>query len=99
MRLNFFSDGDDVRSLRSAGNIAGQALARRPQVVFADDVVAVEDGAGLVTGDAHGHFVTDAGTDQIPGDGPSQVMKICDYSAYRILILRTAALTAFLEKG
>src|SRR5438105_4929282 len=53
MQLNFFSDGDDLGGLRLGGNIIGQALACGPQVIFADDIVAVEDGASFVAGDVH----------------------------------------------
>ena len=50
--------GDKERSpshLKSP-HVCGQLLRRLPQVALADDVVAVEDGAGLVA--AHGRHLT-----------------------------------------
>ena len=39
------------------------------QFLFVDDVVAVEDGAGLVAGQEHGDALGDAGADQVAGGG------------------------------
>ena len=79
--VKFFSDRDDIRRLCLGGNIGGQALACGPQVVFADDVVAVKNRTGLVAGDAHGYFVTDASANEVPSDCPSQVVEIFAFQA------------------
>ena len=55
--------------------IGGQLIAGREQFLFVDDVVAVEDGAGLVPGEEHGDAFGDAGADQVAGGGAPAVVE------------------------
>ena len=55
--------------------IGGQLIAGREQFLLVDDVVAVEDGAGLVPGEEHGDAFGDAGADQVAGGGAPAVVE------------------------
>ena len=45
--------------------IGDQLVASVEQFLLVDDVVAVEDGAGLVAGQEHGDALGDTGTDEV----------------------------------
>ena len=45
------------------------------QFLFVDDVVAVEDGAGLVAGQEHGDALGDTGADQVAGGGAPTIVE------------------------
>ena len=54
------------------------------QFLFVDDVVAVEDGAGLVAGQEHGDALGDAGADQVAGGGAAAVVEEAGRYASRL---------------
>ena len=56
--------------LRQRGD---QLVAGLEQFLFVDDVVAVEDGAGLVAGQEDGDPLGDAGADQGAGGGAAAI--------------------------
>ena len=58
--------------LRQRGD---QRVAGLEQFLFVDDVVAVEDGAGLVAGQEHGDALGDAGADQVAGGGAAAIVE------------------------
>ncbi len=45
------------------------------QIGFGDDVVAVEHGPGLVTGDSHRDDFGNSGSDEIPDAGPAKIVE------------------------
>ena len=55
--------------------IGDELVAGLEQFLFVDDVVAVEDGAGLVAGQEHGDALGDTGADQVAGGGAAAIMK------------------------
>ena len=55
--------------------IGDQLVAGLEQFLFVDDVVAVEDGAGLVAGQEHGDALGDAGADQVAGGGAAAIVE------------------------
>ena len=55
--------------------IGGQLIPGREQFLLVDDVVAVEDGAGLVPGEEHGDAFGDAGADQVARGGAPAVVE------------------------
>ena len=55
--------------------IGDQLVADVEQFLFVDDVVAVEDGAGLVAGQEHGDALGHAGADQVAGGGAAAIME------------------------
>jgi hypothetical protein len=50
-------------------------LGRHPEVVLADDVVAVEHAAGDVAGDGHGDSLGDTRAHNVPGGRATQVVE------------------------
>ena len=58
--------------LRQRGD---QLVAGLEQFLFVDDVVAVEDGAGLVAGQEHGDPLGEAGADQVAGGGAAAIVE------------------------
>ena len=69
------------RLLRQIGD---QLVAGVEQFLFVDDVVAVEDGAGLVAGQEHGNPLGDAGADQVAGSGAPAVVEEAGRHAGRL---------------
>ena len=55
--------------------ILHELVAGLEQFLLVDDVVTVEDGAGLVPGKEHGDPLGDAGADQVAGRGASAIVK------------------------
>ena len=55
--------------------IGDQLIPGLEEFLFVDDVVAVEDGAGLVAGQEHGDPLGDAGADQVAGGGAAAVVE------------------------
>ena len=55
--------------------IGDQLVAGLEQFLFVDDVVAVEDGAGLVAGQEHGDALGDTGADQVAGGGAAAIVE------------------------
>ena len=53
--------------LRLLRQILNELVPGLKQFLLVDDVVAVEDGAGLVAGQEHGDPLGDAGADQVAG--------------------------------
>ena len=61
--------GATRRRLCVLRQILHELVAGLEQFLLVDDVVAVEDGAGLVAGQEHGDPLGDAGADQVAGGG------------------------------
>ena len=61
-----------LRLLREIGDQLGAGVE---QFLFIDDVVAVEDGAALVSGQEHGDPLGDIRADQVAGGGAAAVVK------------------------
>ena len=61
--------------LRLLRQIGDQLVPGLEEFLFVDDVVAVEDGAGLVTGQEHGDALGDAGADQVAGGGAAAIVE------------------------
>jgi hypothetical protein len=57
-------------------DVGGEPIARIQQILFADDVVPVEDTAGFVPGQHHGDAFGDAGPDQIAGGRAPAVVEM-----------------------
>ena len=55
--------------------IGDQLIPGLEEFLFVDDVVAVEDGAGLVAGQEHGDPLGDAGADQVAGGGAAAIVE------------------------
>ena len=55
--------------------IGDQLILGLEEFLFVDDVVAVEDGAGLVAGQEHGDPLGDAGADQVAGGGAAAIVE------------------------
>jgi len=57
-------------------NVAGivQMPGRLDEIRFGDDVVSVEDGACLVTGQLHGHPLRDSGPDEIANRRATEIV-------------------------
>ena len=55
--------------------ILHELVAGLEQFLLVDDVVAVEDGAGLVAGQEHGDALGDAGADQVVGGGAPAIVE------------------------
>ena len=55
--------------------ILNELVAGLEQFLFVDDVVAVEDGAGLVAGQEHGDALGDTGADQVAGGGAAAIVE------------------------
>ena len=64
--------------------IGDQLVAGLEQFLLVDDVVAVEDGAGLVAGQEHGDALGDAGADQVAGGGAAAIMEEAGRHAGRL---------------
>ena len=64
--------------------IGDQLVAGLEQFLFVDDVVAVEDGAGLVAGQEHGDALGDTGADQVAGGGAAAVVEEAGRYASRL---------------
>src|SRR6266481_5343135 len=56
-------------------HVHGRLLRRHPEVILADDVVAVEHAPGDVPRDGHGHSLGDTRSDHVPGRGAAQVVE------------------------
>ena len=67
--------GATRRRLCVLRQIGDQLVPGLEQFLLVDDVVAVEDGAGLVAGQEHGDALGDAGADQVAGGGAAAIMK------------------------
>ena len=67
--------------LRQRGD---QLVAGLEQFLFVDDVVAVEDGAGLVAGQEHGDPLGDTGADQGAGGGAAAIVEEAGRHAGRL---------------
>ena len=65
-------------------HIGDQLVAGLEQFLFVDDVVAVEDGAGLVAGQEHGNALGDAGADQVAGGGAAAIVEEASRHAGRL---------------
>ena len=52
-----------------------QFLCSVGQIGFGDDVVSVEHGPGIVTGDSHGDDFGNSSSDEIPDAGPAQIVE------------------------
>ena len=70
-----------LRLLRQTGD---ELVAGVEQFLLVDDVVAVEDGAARVAGQAHGNPFGDAGADQGAGGGAAVVVKEAGRHAGRL---------------
>ena len=64
--------------------IGDQLVASLEQFLFVDDVVAVEDGAGLVAGKEHGDALGDTGADQVAGGGAAAIVEEAGRYASRL---------------
>ena len=64
--------------------IGDELVACLDQFLLIDDVVAVEDGAGLVAGQEHGDPLWDAGADQVAGGGAAAVVEEAGRHAGRL---------------
>ena len=64
--------------------IGDQLVASLEEFLLIDDVVAVEDGAGLVAGQEHGDPLGDAGADQVAGGGAAAVVEEAGRHAGRL---------------
>ena len=64
--------------------VGDQLVAGLEQFLFVDDVVAVEDGAGLVAGQKHGEALGDTGADQVAGGGAAAIVKEAGRYASRL---------------
>ena len=67
--------------LRQVGD---QLVASLEQFLLIDDVVAVEDGAGLVAGQEHGDALGDAGADEVAGGGAAAIVEEAGRYASRL---------------
>ena len=63
------------RRLGVLRQIGDELVAGLEQFLLVDDVVAVEDGAGLVAGQEHGDALGDAGADQVAGGGAAAIVE------------------------
>ena len=64
--------------------IGDQLIPGLEEFLFVDDVVAVEDGAGLVAGQEHGDALGDAGADQVAGGGAAAIVEEAGWHAGRL---------------
>ena len=64
--------------------IGDKLVAGLEQFLLVDDVVAVEDGAGLVAGQEHGDALGDAGADQVAGGGAAAIVEEAGRHASRL---------------
>ena len=64
--------------------ILHELVAGLEQFLLVDDVVAVEDGAGLVAGQKHGDPLGDTGADQVAGGGAAAVVEEAGRHAGRL---------------
>ena len=64
--------------------IGDQLVPGLEQFLFVDDVVAVEDGAGLVAGQEHGDALGDTGADQVAGGGAAAIVEEAGRHASRL---------------
>ena len=64
--------------------ILHELVAGLEQFLFVDDVIAVEDGAGLVAGQEHGNPLGDTGADQIAGGGAAAIVEEAGRHASRL---------------
>ena len=55
--------------------VVGLLLSRMSQVLFADDVVALEYASGLVAGNRHGHSLGDAGANHVANRTAPEIME------------------------
>ena len=55
--------------------IGDQLIPGLEEFLLVDDVVAVEDGAGLVAGQEHGDALGDTGADQVAGGGAAAIVE------------------------
>ena len=67
--------GATRRRLCVLRQILHELVASVEQFLFVDDVVAVEDGAGLMAGQEHGDALGDAGADQVAGGGAAAIVE------------------------
>ena len=63
------------RRLGVLRQIGDELVAGLEEFLFVDDVVAVEDGAGLVAGQEHGDALGDTGADQVAGGGAAAIVE------------------------
>ena len=63
------------RRRRLLREIGDELVPGVEQFLLVDDVVAVEDGAALVSGQEHGNPLGDAGADQVAGGGAATVVE------------------------
>ena len=61
--------------LRLLRQILDELVPGVEQFLLVDDVVAVENGAALVSGQEHGNPLGDAGADQVAGGGAATVVE------------------------
>jgi hypothetical protein len=57
------------------GHILGESVCRLLKIGLTDDVVAVEDRACLVPGDAHRHPLRHTGADQVTDNSAAEVVE------------------------
>ena len=76
--------GATRRRLCVLRQIGDQLVAGLEQFLLVDDVVAVEDGAGLVAGQEHGDALGDAGADQVAGGGAAAIVEEAGRYASRL---------------
>ena len=65
--------------------IGDQLIPGLEEFLFVDDVVAVEDGAGLVAGQEHGDVLGHAGADQVAGGGAAVIVEEAGRHAGRLI--------------
>ena len=70
--------------LRVLRQILDELVAGVEEFLLVDDVVAVEDGAGLVAGQEHGDALGDAGADQVAGGGAPAIVEEAGRHAGRL---------------
>ena len=64
--------------------IGDELVAGVEEFLLVDDVVAVEDGAALVSGQEHGDPLGDAGADQVAGGGAAAIVEEAGRHAGRL---------------
>ena len=67
-----------------------------PQISIADDIIAIEDAARLVTAQFHRHALRNAGADHVPEGGPTEVScgMLPDFFSVEVLTVRGLAATS-----
>ena len=72
------------RRLGVLRQIGDELVPGLEEFLFVDNVVAVEDGAGLVAGQEHGDPLGDAGADQVAGGGAAAIVEEAGRHAGRL---------------